>query len=192
VAASAAIMPKKAWLQKVIPARTLSVVRHSERRLYLELWVGYPPADRFSSRSSRLKRRLQARLPAPQSSYSRNQNVGRTPSSAPDPPGPALAASEQADQGVGRGPGGPPHRNRRTLRRNQDGVIPGFAIQTQTASNTSNATRAFRNTARQVPRRAGSRDGVQGRYQLRSMLRLNRFGDRRWAVRRGMLRFDRR
>jgi hypothetical protein len=35
-----------------------------------------------------------------------------------------LLPSEQADQGVCRGPGGPPHRNRRTLRRNQDGVIP--------------------------------------------------------------------
>jgi tRNA modification GTPase len=31
--------------------------------------------------------------------------VGRTPSSAPDP----WSGSEQADQGVGRGPGGPPH-----------------------------------------------------------------------------------
>jgi hypothetical protein len=32
--------------------------------------------------------------------------VGRTPSSAPVPPDPL---SEQADVGVGRGPGGPPH-----------------------------------------------------------------------------------
>jgi tRNA modification GTPase len=33
-------------------------------------------------------------------------NVGRTPSSAPDP----WSGSDLADQGVGRGPGGPPHK----------------------------------------------------------------------------------
>jgi tRNA modification GTPase len=32
--------------------------------------------------------------------------VGRTPSSAPDP----WSGSDLADQGVGRGPGGPPHK----------------------------------------------------------------------------------
>jgi hypothetical protein len=36
-------------------------------------------------------------------------NVGRTPSSASDPPVRLFPRFEQADQGVGCGPGGPPH-----------------------------------------------------------------------------------
>jgi tetraacyldisaccharide 4'-kinase len=38
------------------------------------------------------------------------------------PPGPALPAFEQADQGVGCVPGGPPHEDRRGLRQHQIGV----------------------------------------------------------------------
>src|ERR1035437_4106861 len=38
-----------------------------------------------------------------------HQPCGADPLFRAGPPGPALAASEQADQGVGRGPGGPPH-----------------------------------------------------------------------------------
>jgi hypothetical protein len=37
-------------------------------------------------------------------------NVGRTPSSAPDPlVRPRYSTPTEADEGVGRGPGGPPH-----------------------------------------------------------------------------------
>ena len=53
----------------------------------------------------------QAEAPAPQSSPVRA-----------GPPGPALLVSEQAGQGVVRGPGGPPHKNRRRLRRLESAV----------------------------------------------------------------------
>ena len=46
---------------------------------------------------------------------SRHEGVGRTPWSARVPPDPLFGAHllhQQADEGVGRGPGGPPHLTR--------------------------------------------------------------------------------
>jgi hypothetical protein len=45
----------------------------------------------------------------PTKQRSRNQTWGGRPVRA-GPPGPALPVFEQVDQGVDRGPGGPPHK----------------------------------------------------------------------------------
>jgi hypothetical protein len=54
--------------------------------------------------------------------HSRNQMWGGRPRPRRTP-GPAFPASEQADQGVDRGPWGPPHQNRRGARGDQVFVI---------------------------------------------------------------------
>ena len=67
------------------------------------------------------------REPAPQSSVAATK-CGADALVRAGPPGPAFPASEQADQGVGRGPGGPPHQNHRGAKRNQDLVVQGKQV----------------------------------------------------------------
>jgi len=59
----------------------------------------HPPKDR-KLRQAEVCRRARAAL---------EEFLGRTPSSAPDPPVRLLSSQRQADEGVGRRPGGPPH-----------------------------------------------------------------------------------
>jgi bifunctional non-homologous end joining protein LigD len=97
-----------------LPARK---TKHNTAGAADRVWAGSPLAKRVTKKADDTKRSS-----APQSSIAATKRGADAPVRA-GLPGPALPVFEQADQGVGRGPGGPPHKNRRGLRRFDDVVV---------------------------------------------------------------------